>query len=85
MVAEWGAVYLAERADDLRCPRAEFLRGKAKAASIILSAVAWEPARVGDLHVCPMTTGPVPHMGGPILPPRAKPVLIGASGRAHGR
>lgn len=33
-------------------------------------------ARVGDLHVCPMTDGPVPHVGGPILPPGAVTVLI---------
>src|SRR6266436_5162077 len=26
-------------------------------------------ARVTDLHTCPMSTGPVPHTGGPILPP----------------
>jgi uncharacterized Zn-binding protein involved in type VI secretion len=24
-------------------------------------------ARLGDTHVCPMTTGPVPHVGGPLL------------------
>ncbi len=35
-------------------------------------------ARVGDMHVCPMFTGPVPHVGGPILPPCAVTVLIGA-------
>jgi uncharacterized Zn-binding protein involved in type VI secretion len=34
-------------------------------------------ARVTDMHVCPMTTGPVPHVGGPILPPGAPTVLIG--------
>ena len=34
-------------------------------------------ARVGDMHTCPMTTGPVPHVGGPILPPGAPTVLIG--------
>ena len=34
-------------------------------------------ARVGDMHVCPMVTGPVPHVGGPILPPGGIPVLIG--------
>jgi uncharacterized Zn-binding protein involved in type VI secretion len=33
-------------------------------------------ARVGDLHTCPMTTGPVPHVGGPILPPGCLTVLI---------
>lgn len=34
-------------------------------------------ARVGDPHVCPMVTGVVPHVGGPILPPGAPQVLIG--------
>jgi uncharacterized Zn-binding protein involved in type VI secretion len=29
------------------------------------------------MHVCPMLTGPVPHVGGPILPPGGIPVLIG--------
>jgi uncharacterized Zn-binding protein involved in type VI secretion len=34
-------------------------------------------ARVSDMHTCPMTTGPVPHVGGPILPPGGIMVLIG--------
>lgn len=37
-------------------------------------------ARVGDMHVCPMVTPgvpPVPHVGGPILPPGKPTVLIG--------
>jgi uncharacterized Zn-binding protein involved in type VI secretion len=34
-------------------------------------------ARVGDMHVCPMVTGVVPHVGGPILPPGGIPVLVG--------
>ena len=34
-------------------------------------------ARVADMHVCPMVTGVVPHVGGPILPPSALTVLIG--------
>ena len=34
-------------------------------------------ARVTDMHVCPMVTGIVPHVGGPILPPCAPTVLIG--------
>lgn len=34
-------------------------------------------ACVGDMHVCPMVTGVVPHVGGPILPPGAMMVLIG--------
>lgn len=29
------------------------------------------------MHVCPMFTGPVPHVGGPILPPGGITVLIG--------
>lgn len=37
-------------------------------------------ARVGDMHMCPMVTPavpPVPHVGGPILPPGVPTVLIG--------
>jgi uncharacterized Zn-binding protein involved in type VI secretion len=35
-------------------------------------------ARAGDMHVCPMVEpGPVPHVGGPILPPGVPTVLIG--------
>ena len=34
-------------------------------------------ARVGDMHVCPLITVLVPHVGGPILPPGGIPVLIG--------
>jgi uncharacterized Zn-binding protein involved in type VI secretion len=37
-------------------------------------------ARVGDMHACPMVTPgvpPVPHVGGPILPPGCPNVLIG--------
>ena len=34
-------------------------------------------ARVSDMHVCPMVTVLVPHVGGPILPPGGIPVLIG--------
>ncbi len=34
-------------------------------------------ARMTDMHVCPMINpGPVPHVGGPILPPCAVTVLI---------
>ena len=33
-------------------------------------------ARIGDLHTCPMVTGVVPHVGGPILM-GAPTVLIG--------
>ena len=34
-------------------------------------------ARVADMHICPMVTGVVHHVGGPILPPGRIPVLIG--------
>lgn len=34
-------------------------------------------ARITDFHVCPMVTGTVPHVGGPILPPGEATVLIG--------
>ncbi|HEL4110975.1 TPA: PAAR domain-containing protein [Stenotrophomonas maltophilia] len=34
-------------------------------------------ARLTDLHTCPMVTGVVPHVGGPITAPGAPTVLIG--------
>jgi uncharacterized Zn-binding protein involved in type VI secretion len=34
-------------------------------------------ACVGDMHTCPMVTGVVPHVGGPLLPPGCATVLIG--------
>ena len=34
-------------------------------------------ARITDMHTCPMVTGVVPHVGGPILPPGDPTVLIG--------
>ncbi|MCX9039073.1 PAAR domain-containing protein [Citrobacter portucalensis] len=37
-------------------------------------------ARVSDMHICPMVTSdqpPIPHIGGPILPPGVPTVLIG--------
>lgn len=34
-------------------------------------------ARLTDMHVCPMSTGPVPHVGGPIVSPGVPTVLIG--------
>jgi uncharacterized Zn-binding protein involved in type VI secretion len=40
-------------------------------------------ARVTDMHTCPMTTGPVPHVGGPILPPCAVTVLTGSLPQAR--
>ena len=40
-------------------------------------------ARVTDMHTCPMVTGVVPHVGGPILPPCAVTVLTGALPQAR--
>ena len=43
-------------------------------------------ARVGDMHTCPMVTPgvpPVPHVGGPILPPGCPTVLIGGQPAAR--
>jgi len=34
-------------------------------------------ARLTDMHVCPMLTALVPHVGGPIAAPGAPTVLIG--------
>ena len=34
-------------------------------------------ARLTDMHVCPMVTVLVPHVGGPVLAPGAPTVLIG--------
>jgi uncharacterized Zn-binding protein involved in type VI secretion len=34
-------------------------------------------ARISDMHTCPMSDGPKPHVGGPILPPGCPTVLIG--------
>lgn len=40
-------------------------------------------ARVLDMHVCPMLTVLVPHVGGPILPPCAVTVLTGGMPQAR--
>lgn len=34
-------------------------------------------ARITDMHTCPMTTGTVPHVGGPLIPGANSSVLIG--------
>ena len=34
-------------------------------------------ARINDMHTCPLSNGPVPHVGGPVLPPGSTTVLIG--------
>lgn len=40
-------------------------------------------ARVTDMHTCPMVTGVVPHVGGPILPPCCITVLTCALPQAR--
>jgi uncharacterized Zn-binding protein involved in type VI secretion len=43
-------------------------------------------ARIGDMHTCPMVTPgvpPIPHVGGPILPPGCPTVLIGGTPAAR--
>src|SRR6056297_4194723 len=43
-------------------------------------------ARINDMHVCPMQTPgvpPIPHVGGPILPPGCPTVLIGGQPAAR--
>ena len=40
-------------------------------------------ARMGDMHICPMLTGVVPHVGGPVLAPCAPNVLIGGQPAAR--
>ena len=34
-------------------------------------------SRITDMHVCPMSKGPVPHVGGPVIGPGTATVLIG--------
>ena len=40
-------------------------------------------ARATDMHTCPMVTGVVPHVGGPILPAGCPTVLIGGKPAAR--
>lgn len=35
-------------------------------------------SRLTDMHTCPMVTGLVPHVGGPVTAPGAPTVLIGS-------
>lgn len=34
-------------------------------------------ARLTDLHTCPLSNGPVPHVGGPVVGPGVPTVFIG--------
>ncbi|HEY2710691.1 MAG TPA: PAAR domain-containing protein [Caulobacteraceae bacterium] len=40
-------------------------------------------ARLADMHTCPMVTGVVPHVGGPILPPCCPTVIVGGMPQAR--
>ena len=40
-------------------------------------------ARITDMHVCPMVTGIVPHVGGPIIPPCSLNVMTGSLNQAR--
>ncbi len=40
-------------------------------------------ARVGDMHTCPLVSGTVPHVGGPVLPPGCPTVKIGGTPAAR--
>ncbi len=40
-------------------------------------------ARITDMHTCPMVTGVVPHVGGPIIPPCSPNVITGGIPQAR--
>jgi uncharacterized Zn-binding protein involved in type VI secretion len=40
-------------------------------------------ARITDMHTCPAFNGPVPHVGGPIIPPCCVTVLTGGLPQAR--
>ncbi len=40
-------------------------------------------SRMTDMHVCPMVTGIIPHVGGPIISPCVPTVLIGSLPASH--
>ena len=48
------------------------------ALTIVEPLSAGKPAaRTGDMHVCPMVTGMVPHVGGPLLPAVTNVLICG--------
>lgn len=40
-------------------------------------------ARITDMHTCPLSDGPKPHVGGPIMPVGCPTVLIGGLAAAR--
>lgn len=74
---------MSDDGDEEEGPSEEELEAAQEAAAADFAAAMPAPgvgmlaARVGDNHICPMVTGVVPHVGGPILPPGEPTVLIG--------
>lgn len=63
--------------DDLCVPVHGHIIDDASRRSCYCTAMAFPAARLTDMHVCPMVTVLVPHVGGPISGPGAPTVLIG--------
>ena len=42
----------------------------------MVQAMGTPAARLTDMHICPMFTGPVPHVGGPVVAPGSPVTLI---------
>ena len=83
-----GAVIFAAVAKEPEKAPEKFRSFVAQGVEVTNRVKLWEPeveenvmgmpaSRITDMHVCPMVTGIVPHVGGPILPPGAVTVLIG--------
>jgi uncharacterized Zn-binding protein involved in type VI secretion len=73
------AVFPQKRAIDLR-PGIRYNKHRATSTGqqVDTREMLMPPAaRISDMHTCPMVTGVVPHVGGPILPPGCPTVLIG--------
>jgi RHS repeat-associated protein len=71
-------VYLSTRPATQTQARMECEEEIEEPADPVTGVASGRPAaRVGDPHVCPMSDGPKPHVGGPILPTGCPTVLIG--------
>lgn len=57
---------------------------QSKLGHLTCSDVRMPPAaRITDMHVCPMVTVLVPHVGGPIIPPCCPTVIVGGMPQAR--
>ena len=77
-----GTVAMAETDDAEDEKTEEEIQAEADAADAFAAAMPAPgmplmAARIGDPHICPMVTGVVPHVGGPITGPGCPTVLIG--------